>query len=53
MLVQKASDMFSVNSDALVQQMPIDHAMLETNKNNEPVIYKLGITRISVVAKIV
>ena len=31
--------MFSVNSDALVPQIFIDHAVLEADKNNEPVFY--------------
>ena len=39
-LVQDASDVFSLNSDALVSQMSIDHAVLEADKNNEPVFYK-------------
>ena len=33
-LVQGASDVFSLNSDALIPQMSIDH-----DKNNEPVFY--------------
>ena len=36
-LVQDASDVFSLNSDELVPQMSIDHAVLEADKNNEPV----------------
>ena len=39
-LVQDASDVFSLNSDALVPQISIDHAVLEANKNNEPVFYR-------------
>ena len=31
--------MFSLNSDALVPQISIDHAVLEADKNNEPVFY--------------
>ena len=38
-LGQDASDVFSLNSDALVPQMSIDHAVLEADKNNEPVFY--------------
>ena len=38
-LVQDASHVFSLNSDALVSQMSIDHAVLEADKNNEPVFY--------------
>ena len=37
--VQDTNDVFSLNSDALVPQMSIDHAVLEANKNNEPVFY--------------
>ena len=37
--VQDASDVFSLNSDKLVPQMSIDHAVLEADKNNEPVFY--------------
>ena len=36
---QDTNDVFSLNSDALVPQMPIDHAVLEADKNNEPVFY--------------
>ena len=38
-LVQDTSDVFSLNSDALVPQMSIDHAVLKADKNNEPVFY--------------
>ena len=38
-LVQDASDVFSLNSDKLVPHMSIDHAVLEADKNNEPVFY--------------
>ena len=38
-LVQDANDVFPLNSDALVPQMSIDHAVLEADKNNEPVFY--------------
>ena len=38
-LVQDTNDVFSLNSDALVPQMSIDHAVLEADKNNEPVFY--------------
>ena len=38
-LVQDASDVFPLNSDVLVPQMSIDHAVLEEDKNNEPVFY--------------
>ena len=38
-LVQDTSDVFSLNLDELVPQMSIDHAVLETDKNNEPVFY--------------
>ena len=38
-LVQDTNDVFSLNSYALVPQMSIDHAVLEANKNNEPVFY--------------
>ena len=31
--------MISLNSDALVPQISIDHAVLEADKNNEPVFY--------------
>ena len=31
--------MFSLSSDALVPQISIDHAVLEADKNNEPVFY--------------
>ena len=37
--VQDTSDVFSLNSDALVPQMSIDHAVLEADKNNEPFFY--------------
>ena len=37
--VQDTNDVFSLNSDALVPQMSIDHAVLEADKNNEPVFY--------------
>ena len=37
--MQDASHVFSLNSDALVSQMSIDHAVLEADKNNEPVFY--------------
>ena len=37
--VQDTSDKPSLNSDALVPQMSIDHALLEADKNNEPVFY--------------
>ena len=40
-LVQDASDVFSLNSDALVPQISIDHAVLEAGKNNEPVFYNI------------
>ena len=36
-LVQDTNDVFSLNSDAMVPQMSIDHAVLEADKNNEPV----------------
>ena len=39
MLVQDASDVFSLNSDVLVPQMSIDHADLEANKKNDPIFY--------------
>ena len=38
-LVQDASDVFTLNSDALAPEMSIDHAVLEADKNNEPVFY--------------
>ena len=38
-LVQNTNDVFYLNSDALVPQMSIDHAVLEADKNNEPVFY--------------
>ena len=38
-LVQEASDVFSLNSDALVPRKSIDHAVLEADKNNQPVFY--------------
>ena len=38
-LVQDAGDVFSLNSDELVPQMSIDHAVLEADKNNEPAFY--------------
>ena len=38
-LVQDANDVFSLNSDALVPQMFIHHAVLDADKNSEPVIY--------------
>ena len=38
-LVQDPRDVFSLNSDALVPQISIDHAVLEADKNNEPVFY--------------
>ena len=38
-LVQDTNNVFSLNSDALVPQMSIDHAVLEADKNNEPVFY--------------
>ena len=38
-LVQDTNDVFSLNSDALVPQMSIDHVVLEADKNNEPVFY--------------
>ena len=38
-LVQDASGVFSLNSDELVPQMSIDHAVLGADKNNEPVFY--------------
>ena len=38
-LVQDTNDVFSLNSDALVPQMSIDHAVLEADKNNEPFFY--------------
>ena len=38
-LVQDTNDVFSLNSDALVPQKSIDHAILEADKNNEPVFY--------------
>ena len=34
-LVQDASDVFSLNSDKLVPQMSIDHAVLEADRNEE------------------
>ena len=37
--VQDAGDVFSLNSDKLVSQMSIDHAVLEADKNNKPVFY--------------
>ena len=37
--VQDTNDVFSLNSDALVPQMFIDHAVLEADKNNESVFY--------------
>ena len=37
--VQDANDMFSLNLDALVPQISIDHAVLEAHKNYEPVFY--------------
>ena len=36
---QDNNDVFSLNSDALVPQLSIDHAVLEADKNNEPVFY--------------
>ena len=39
--VQDTNDVFSLNSDALVPQMSIDHAVLEADKNNEPVFYNI------------
>ena len=39
MLVQDTDDVFSLNSDALVPQLSIDHAVLEGDKNNDPVFY--------------
>ena len=39
LLVQDASDVVPLNSDELVPQMSIDHAVLEADKNNEPVFY--------------
>ena len=33
-LVQDAVDVFSLNSDAWVPQMSIDHAVLKADKNN-------------------
>ena len=38
-LVQDASDVFSLNFDALAPQMSIDHVVLGADKNNEPVFY--------------
>ena len=38
-LVQDTNDVFSLNLDALVPQMFIDHTVLEADKNNEPVFY--------------
>ena len=38
-LVQDTNDVFSLNSDALVPQMSIDHVVLKADKNNEPVFY--------------
>ena len=38
-LVQDTSDVVFLNSDALVPQMSIDHAVLKEDKNNEPVFY--------------
>ena len=38
-LVQDTDDVFSLNSDALVPQLSIDHAVLEGDKNNDPVFY--------------
>ena len=38
-LVQDASDVFSLNSDELVPQISIDHAVLEADKNNESGFY--------------
>ena len=38
-LVQDAHDVFSLNSDALVPQMFIHHAVLDADKNSEPVFY--------------
>ena len=35
-LVQDATDVFSVNSNVLVPQMSIDHAVLEADNNSEP-----------------
>ena len=40
-LVQDASDVFSLDSDELVPQMSVDHAVLEADKNNEPVFYNI------------
>ena len=37
--VQDTNDAISLNSDALIPQMSIDHAVLEADKNNEPVFY--------------
>ena len=37
--VQDTNDVFSLNSDALVSQMSIDYAVLEADRNNEPVFY--------------
>ena len=37
--VQDSGDVFSLNSDKLVPQMSIDHAVLEADKNNKPVFY--------------
>ena len=39
MLVQDTDDVFSLNSDALVPQLSIDHAVLEGDKNSDPVSY--------------
>ena len=39
MFGQDNNDVFSLNSDALVPQLSIDHAVLEADKNNEPVFY--------------
>ena len=39
-LVQDTNDGFSLNSDALVPQLFIEHVVLEADKNNEPVFYK-------------
>ena len=38
-LVQDNSDVFSLNLNALVPQLSIDHAVLEADKNNDPVFY--------------
>ena len=40
-LVQDVSDVFSLNLDALVPQMSIDHAVLEADKNNDALFHNI------------